>query len=164
NPILLTCFFLSPPSPNFQHDVSQTLLKATLDSVVEECVSFVGVDINNCSEILLRHIAGLNANRAKNVIEWREKNGSFVNREQLKDVKGLGPKSFQQCAGFIRINQEYIRSFCSQQGELAAGGHKAATNEKQGKKKNKAAASNIQRPNPLDQTCIHPESYNIAMR
>lgn len=52
----------------------------------------------------------------------------------------------------------------SQQGELAAGGHKAATNEKQGKKKNKATASNIRQPNPLDQTCIHPESYNIAMR
>ncbi|KAM6462881.1 S1 RNA-binding domain-containing protein 1 [Liasis olivaceus] len=148
----------------YQHDVSQTLLKATLDSVVEECVSFVGVDINICSETLLRHIAGLNANRAKNIIEWREKNGPFVNREQLKDVKGLGPKSFQQCAGFIRINQEYIRTFCSQQSELAAGGHKVATNEKQCKKKTKAGANVIQQPNPLDQTCIHPESYNIAMR
>ncbi|KAF4016272.1 hypothetical protein G4228_007597 [Cervus hanglu yarkandensis] len=96
----------------YQHDVSQTLLKATLDSVVEECVSFVGVDINICSEVLLRHIAGLNANRAKNIIEWREKNGPFINREQLKKVKGLGPKSFQQCAGFIRVNQDYIRTFC----------------------------------------------------
>uniref|UniRef100_A0A670Y183 S1 RNA binding domain 1 n=1 Tax=Pseudonaja textilis TaxID=8673 RepID=A0A670Y183_PSETE len=148
----------------YQHDVSQTLLKATLDSVVEECVSFVGVDINICSETLLRHIAGLNANRAKNIIEWRQKNGPFINREQLKDVKGLGPKSFQQCAGFIRINQEYIRSFCSQQNELAAGSHKAVTNEKQCKKKTKAAANVIRQPNPLDQTCIHPESYNIAMR
>ncbi|XP_044284558.1 S1 RNA-binding domain-containing protein 1 isoform X2 [Varanus komodoensis] len=146
----------------YQHDVSQTLLKATLDSVVEECVSFVGVDINICSEILLRHIAGLNANRAKNIIEWREKNGPFINREQLKEVKGLGPKSFQQCAGFIRINQEYIRTFCSQQGELAAGDHKSASTEKQGKKRTKAAAS-VRHPNPLDQTCIHPESYNIAM-
>lgn len=62
--------------------------------------------------IFSRHIAGLNANRAKNIIEWREKNGPFVNREQLKKVKGLGPKSFQQCAGFIRINQDYIRTFC----------------------------------------------------
>nr|XP_034370521.1 S1 RNA-binding domain-containing protein 1 isoform X2 [Arvicanthis niloticus] len=96
----------------YQHDVSQTLLKATLDSVVEECVSFVGVDINICSEVLLRHIAGLNANRAKNIIEWREKNGPFINREQLKKVKGLGPKSYQQCAGFVRINQDYIRTFC----------------------------------------------------
>ncbi|XP_042328682.1 S1 RNA-binding domain-containing protein 1 isoform X2 [Sceloporus undulatus] len=145
----------------YQHDVSQTLLKATLDSVVEECVSFVGVDINICSEILLRHIAGLNANRAKNIIEWREKNGPFINREQIKDVKGLGPKSYQQCAGFIRVNQEYIRTFCS---ELAAGSQKGATNEKQGKKKNKSAANVTWQPNPLDQTCIHPESYNTAMR
>ncbi|KAM7173300.1 S1 RNA-binding domain-containing protein 1 isoform 1-T3 [Macrochelys suwanniensis] len=155
----------------YQHDVSQTLLKATLDSVVEECVSFVGVDINICSEILLRHIAGLNANRAKNIIEWREKNGPFISREQLKEVKGLGPKSFQQCAGFIRFNQEYVRTFCSnQQTKLAAEGHalmaKAdvqVTSEKQGKKKSKPA-NVVVRPNPLDQTCIHPESYDIAKR
>uniref|UniRef100_A0A8C3CPR3 S1 RNA-binding domain-containing protein 1 n=1 Tax=Cairina moschata TaxID=8855 RepID=A0A8C3CPR3_CAIMO len=143
----------------YQHDVSQTLLKATLDSVVEECVSFVGVDINICSEILLRHIAGLNANRARNIIEWREKNGPFINREQLKEVKGLGPKTFQQCAGFIRFNQEYIKTFCSQALLTKAGAQ--ATSEKQGKKKSKPTPSSSQQPNPLDQTCIHPESYNI---
>ncbi|XP_073069720.1 S1 RNA-binding domain-containing protein 1 isoform X2 [Manis javanica] len=158
----------------YQHDVSQTLLKATLDSVVEECVSFVGVDINICSEVLLRHIAGLNANRAKNIIEWREKNGPFINREQLKKVKGLGPKSFQQCAGFIRINQDYIRTFCSSQQTESAGRIEGVavtssagvevTNEKQGKKKSKTAANVVLKPNPLDQTCIHPESYDIAMR
>ncbi|XP_008698044.2 S1 RNA-binding domain-containing protein 1 isoform X2 [Ursus maritimus] len=157
----------------YQHDVSQTLLKATLDSVVEECVSFVGVDINICSEVLLRHIAGLNANRAKNIIEWREKNGPFINREQLKKVKGLGPKSFQQCAGFIRINQDYVRTFCSQQTESAGQVQGVAvtssagvevTNEKQGKKKSKTAVNVVLKPNPLDQTCIHPESYDIAMR
>ncbi|XP_039743193.1 S1 RNA-binding domain-containing protein 1 isoform X1 [Pteropus medius] len=158
----------------YQHDVSQTLLKATLDSVVEECVSFVGVDINICSEVLLRHIAGLNANRAKNVIEWREKNGPFVNREQLKKVKGLGPKSFQQCAGFIRINQDYIRTFCSSQHTESPGPIQGVavtspagvevTNEKQGKKKSKIAVNVVLQPNPLDQTCIHPESYDIAMR
>uniref|UniRef100_A0A8C4PH08 S1 RNA binding domain 1 n=1 Tax=Equus asinus asinus TaxID=83772 RepID=A0A8C4PH08_EQUAS len=158
----------------YQHDVSQTLLKATLDSVVEECVSFVGVDINICSEVLLRHIAGLNANRAKNIIEWREKNGPFVNREQLKKVKGLGPKSFQQCAGFIRINQDYVRTFCSSQ-QTETSGHiqgvavtssagVEVTNEKQGKKKSKTAVNVVLMPNPLDQTCIHPESYDIAMR
>uniref|UniRef100_A0A8B9T3P5 S1 RNA-binding domain-containing protein 1 n=1 Tax=Anas platyrhynchos TaxID=8839 RepID=A0A8B9T3P5_ANAPL len=155
----------------YQHDVSQTLLKATLDSVVEECVSFVGVDINICSEILLRHIAGLNANRARNIIEWREKNGPFINREQLKEVKGLGPKTFQQCAGFIRFNQEYIKTFCREaraagqtvQALLTKAGAQA-TSEKQGKKKSKPAPSSSQQPNPLDQTCIHPESYNIAMR
>ncbi|XP_006159959.1 S1 RNA-binding domain-containing protein 1 [Tupaia chinensis] len=157
----------------YQHDVSQTLLKATLDSVVEECVSFVGVDINICSEVLLRHIAGLNANRAKNIIEWREKNGPFVNREQLKKVKGLGPKSFQQCAGFIRINQDYIRTFCSQQTQssgqiqgvpVMSSAGVEVTNEKQGKKKNKTTANVVLKPDPLDQTCIHPESYDIAMR
>ncbi|XP_008062508.1 S1 RNA-binding domain-containing protein 1 [Carlito syrichta] len=158
----------------YQHDVSQTLLKATLDSVVEECVSFVGVDINICSEVLLRHIAGLNANRAKNIIEWREKNGPFINREQLKKVKGLGPKSFQQCAGFIRVNQDYIRTFCSgQQTEssgqiqgvaLTSSAGVEVSDEKQGKKKSKATVNVFLKPNPLDQTCIHPESYNIAMR
>uniref|UniRef100_H0WHU1 S1 RNA binding domain 1 n=1 Tax=Otolemur garnettii TaxID=30611 RepID=H0WHU1_OTOGA len=158
----------------YQHDVSQTLLKATLDSVVEECVSFVGVDINICSEVLLRHIAGLNANRAKNIIEWREKNGPFINREQLKKVKGMGPKSFQQCAGFIRINQDYIRTFCSSkqtessdqtQGvAVTSSAGVEVTNEKQSKKKRKTTADVLLKPNPLDQTCIHPESYNIAMR
>ncbi|XP_004582838.2 S1 RNA-binding domain-containing protein 1 isoform X1 [Ochotona princeps] len=158
----------------YQHDVSQTLLKATLDSVVEECVSFVGVDINICSEVLLRHIAGLNANRAKNIIEWREQNGPFINREQLKKVKGLGPKSFQQCAGFIRINQDYIRTFCSNQQTDSSGQIQGAavtssagveiTNEKQGKKKSKTTMNIVLKPNALDQTCIHPESYDIAMR
>lgn len=148
----------------YQHDVSQTLLKATLDSVVEECVSFVGVDINICSEILLRHIAGLNANRAKNIIEWREKNGPFINREQLKEVKGLGPKSFQQCAGFIRFNQEYIKTFCSnKKNELGSREFLTKTGA-QGKKKSKPTPYASRQPNPLDQTCIHPESYNIATR
>ncbi|KAJ7427689.1 S1 RNA-binding domain-containing protein 1 [Willisornis vidua] len=148
----------------YQHDVSQTLLKATLDSVVEECVSFVGVDINICSEILLRHIAGLNVTRAKNIIEWREKNGPFINREQLKEVKGLGPKTFQQCAGFIRFNQEYIKTFCSsKKTELESSGvlTKAGV---LGKKKSKTTPCALPLPNPLDQTCIHPESYNLAMR
>ncbi|XP_030051668.1 S1 RNA-binding domain-containing protein 1 isoform X2 [Microcaecilia unicolor] len=153
----------------YQHDAPQALLKGTLDSVVEECVSFVGVDINICSETLLRHIAGLNATRAKNIIEWREKNGPFINRNQLKSVKGLGPKTFQQCAGFIRFNQEYIRNFCSQQCELKAEGQAQRTGitTKAGvevKKKDKSAANVKQQPNPLDQTCIHPESYDIAKR
>ncbi|KAM4771437.1 S1 RNA-binding domain-containing protein 1 [Rhinophrynus dorsalis] len=150
----------------YQHDVSQTLLKGTLDSVVEECVSFVGVDINICSETLLRHIAGLNSVRAKNVIEWREKNGPFINREQLKSVKGLGPKSFQQCAGFIRINQEYIRNLCSDNagGQASNPDGTTSTLLKQGKKTKKTTTNISSKPNPLDQTCIHPESYSIAMR
>ncbi|XP_066535847.1 S1 RNA-binding domain-containing protein 1 [Hoplias malabaricus] len=144
----------------YQHDVSQSLLRAALDGVVQECVSFVGVDINICSETLMRHVAGLNAGRARSIAEWREKNGPFLNREQLKLVKGLGPKSFQQCAGFVRINPETVRSYgLSQKMEPAAG-------EKPSAKKSKAKTSgNISNQlNPLDQTCIHPESYNIAMR
>uniref|UniRef100_A0A8C4DXU9 S1 RNA-binding domain-containing protein 1 n=1 Tax=Dicentrarchus labrax TaxID=13489 RepID=A0A8C4DXU9_DICLA len=82
----------------YQHDVSAGSLKAALDGVVQECVSFVGVDINICSETLMRHVAGLNAGRAKNIAEWRELNGPFINREQLKLVKGMGPKTYQQCA------------------------------------------------------------------
>ncbi|XP_066451649.1 S1 RNA-binding domain-containing protein 1 [Eleutherodactylus coqui] len=149
----------------YQHDVSQVLLKGTLDSVVEECVSFVGVDINICSEILLRHIAGLNSVRAKNVIEWREKNGPFINREQLKSVKGLGPKTFQQCAGFIRLNQEYVKNLHRDQsgGQGSNMSVTQATVSKQGKKTAKSAPA-AAKPNPLDQTCIHPESYDIAMR
>ncbi|XP_018431793.1 PREDICTED: S1 RNA-binding domain-containing protein 1 [Nanorana parkeri] len=155
----------------YQHDVSQVLLKGTLDSVVEECVSFVGVDINICSETLLRHIAGLNSVRAKNVIEWREKNGPFINREQLKCIKGLGPKTFQQCAGFIRINQEYVKNLGRDQsvdqnsnvsGSSAPASHTSAP--KQGKKAAKSTLNIPAKPNPLDQTCIHPESYNIAAR
>ncbi|XP_068089134.1 S1 RNA-binding domain-containing protein 1 isoform X2 [Hyperolius riggenbachi] len=150
----------------YQHDVSQVLLKGTLDSVVEECVSFVGVDINMCSETLLRHIAGLNSVRAKNVVEWREKNGPFMNREQLKSVKGLGPKTFQQCAGFIRINQDYVRNLgrdqeAGQNLDIAGSSRPAP---KPTKKTAKSAANIPARPNPLDQTCIHPESYDIARR
>ncbi|ESP04111.1 hypothetical protein LOTGIDRAFT_136816 [Lottia gigantea] len=87
----------------YQHDLSETKLKTSLDSVIEECVSFVGVDLNTGSECLLKRIAGLNATRAKNIVEWREKNNVFTNRQQLLSVKGVGSKSFEQCAGFIRI-------------------------------------------------------------
>ncbi|KAL7877544.1 hypothetical protein SRHO_G00041870 [Serrasalmus rhombeus] len=144
----------------YQHDVSQSLLKAALDGVVQECVSFVGVDINICSETLMRHVAGLNAGRARSIVEWREKNGPFLNREQLKLVKGLGPKSFQQCAGFVRINPESIRSYGS------GGSADSTAAEKPAAKKSKAKTSSSisNQPNPLDQTCIHPESYGIAMR
>ncbi|XP_022540686.2 S1 RNA-binding domain-containing protein 1 [Astyanax mexicanus] len=144
----------------YQHDVSQSLLRAALDGVVQECVSFVGVDINICSETLMRHVAGLNAGRAKSIAEWRETNGPFLNREQLKLVKGLGPKSFQQCAGFVRINPETVNSYGS------GGNPDSAAAEKPTAKKSrtKTTGSICNQPNPLDQTCIHPESYSIAMR
>ncbi|XP_018580587.2 S1 RNA-binding domain-containing protein 1 isoform X2 [Scleropages formosus] len=147
----------------YQHDMSQASLKSALGGVVEECVSFVGVDVNMCSETLLRHVAGLNAGRARSIVEWREKSGPFINREQLKLVKGLGPKSFQQCAGFIRINPEHFQTLCS--GALAKS-QNAAVSEKPVPKKGKGKTSVLATPqlNALDQTCIHPESYSIAQR
>ena len=87
----------------YQHDVNDALLRSALDGVVEDCVSFVGVDLNTCSEALLRRVAGMNAARAKKVIEHREKLEPFSNRQQILGVKGIGPKVFQQCAGFVRI-------------------------------------------------------------
>ncbi|XP_051945968.1 S1 RNA-binding domain-containing protein 1-like isoform X1 [Xyrauchen texanus] len=144
----------------YQHDVSQSLLRAALDGVVQECVSFVGVDINICSETLMRHVAGLNAGRARSIMEWREKNGPFFNREQLKLVKGLGPKSFQQCAGFIRVNPETVRSYgCGGNQDLEVPPKQTVE-----KKKVKASVSIPNQFNPLDQTCIHPESYSITLR
>uniref|UniRef100_A0A3Q2DDD0 S1 RNA-binding domain-containing protein 1 n=1 Tax=Cyprinodon variegatus TaxID=28743 RepID=A0A3Q2DDD0_CYPVA len=137
----------------YQHDVSAGALKAALDGVVQECVSFVGVDINICSETLMRHVAGLNAGRARSIAEWREKNGPFINREQLKLVKGMGPKSFQQCAGFIRINPQTLNSATT-----------VAEKTAPKKSKGKAACDIPTSLNPLDQTCIHPESYHVAQR
>uniref|UniRef100_A0A673IC38 S1 RNA-binding domain-containing protein 1 n=1 Tax=Sinocyclocheilus rhinocerous TaxID=307959 RepID=A0A673IC38_9TELE len=145
----------------YQHDVSQSLLRAALDGVVQECVSFVGVDINICSETLMRHIAGLNAGRARSIMEWKEKNGPFLNREQLKLVKGLGPKSFQQCAGFIRINPETVRRYTSKSRHFYSYMFLLQTAEK---KKVKGSGITSNQFNPLDQTCIHPESYSIALR
>lgn len=144
----------------YQHDVSAGALKAALDGVVQECVSFVGVDINICSEILMRHVAGLNAGRARSIAEWREKNGPFINREQLKLVKGLGPKSFQQCAGFIRINPQTLDSSSSLPQPEPAIPKKTATKRGKGK----TGLSVPTTVNPLDQTCIHPESYSVAER
>jgi protein Tex len=87
----------------YQHDVDQTALKQTLDDVVESCVNAVGVDLNRASKELLTYVSGLNAGIAKNIIAHREKNGAFTSREQLKNVPRLGPKAFEQAAGFLRI-------------------------------------------------------------
>ncbi len=87
----------------YQHDVNQNRLKEALDHVVESCVNFVGVDVNTASKHLLMYVSGLSATVAKNVVEYRTKNGGFKNREELKKVSMLGPKAFEQCAGFLRI-------------------------------------------------------------
>lgn len=87
----------------YQHDVSQTLLARKLDTVVEDCVNSVGVDLNTASVPLLTRVAGLSQSIAQNIISWRDENGRFVDRKQLLKVARLGPKAFEQCAGFLRI-------------------------------------------------------------
>ncbi|HRF19633.1 MAG TPA: Tex family protein [Chitinophagaceae bacterium] len=87
----------------YQHDVNQNRLKDALDQVVESCVNYVGVDVNTASKHLLMYVSGLTATVAKNIVEYRTKNGGFKCREELKKVSMLGPKAFEQCAGFLRI-------------------------------------------------------------
>lgn len=87
----------------YQHDVNQNRLKEALDQVVESCVNYVGVDVNTASKHLLTYVSGLSATVAKNVVEYRTKNGGFKSRDELKKVSMLGPKAFEQCAGFLRI-------------------------------------------------------------
>lgn len=109
----------------YQHDLNQGRLGETLKNVVEDCVNTVGVDLNTATPSLLQYVAGISSTVAKNVVEYREENGRFTNRNQLKKVKRLGDKSFQQCAGFLRISNGN---------------------------------------NPLDNTAVHPESYEITMK
>ena len=87
----------------YQHDCPQKELDSALGAVVEDCVNAVGVDVNTASRSLLQQVSGLNATTAKNIVAYREENGAFTSRTQLKKVPKLGPKAFQQCAGFLRI-------------------------------------------------------------
>ncbi len=107
----------------YQHDMPQKELTAALDGVVEDCVNSVGADLNTASPALLSHIAGINGTIAKNIVAYREANGEFTGRAQLKKVPKLGPKAYEQCAGFLRV----------------------------------AESRNI-----LDNTGVHPESYDAA--
>ncbi|KGG81221.1 hypothetical protein Y919_01560 [Caloranaerobacter azorensis H53214] len=109
----------------YQHDINQKKLDEALKGVVEDCVNSVGVDLNTASASLLRYIAGISSSVAKNIVKYREENGKFKNREQLKKVPRLGDKVFVQCAGFLRISDG---------------------------------------TNPLDNTSVHPESYDVAIR
>jgi protein Tex len=88
----------------YQHDVSQPDLARSLDAVVEDCVNAVGVDLNTASAPLLGRVSGLSGTVAKSVVRWREAHGAFKNRQQLLEVSGLGAKTFEQCAGFLRIS------------------------------------------------------------
>ena len=107
----------------YQHDVSEKRLDETLGGVVEDCVNRVGVDLNTASASLLSHVSGLSSTVAKNIVTYREENGAFIARSGLKKVSKLGPKAYEQCAGFLRI----------------------------------PGAKNV-----LDNTSVHPESYDAA--
>ena len=87
----------------YQHDVNQRELARSLDAIVEDCVNAVGVDVNTASSALLARVSGLNSTLAKNIVEWRDNNGVFTNRKKLLEVARFGPKTFEQAAGFLRI-------------------------------------------------------------
>ena len=107
----------------YQHDCPQKQLDEALNGVVEDCVNAVGVDVNTASPSLLQRVAGLNGTTAKNMVAYREENGAFTSRAQIKKVPKLGPKAFQQCAGFLRVPES---------------------------------------KSVLDNTAVHPESYDAA--
>ncbi|WP_032508712.1 Tex family protein [Clostridioides difficile] len=109
----------------YQHDLNKKRLEEVLDGDVEDSVNSVGVDLNTASYSLLEHVAGISKAIAKNIIAYREENGDFTSRAQLKKVKRLGPQAFTQCAGFMRI---------------------------------------LEGKNPLDNTGVHPESYDICKK
>jgi len=109
----------------YQHDMPQARLTETLDGVVEDCVNAVGVDLNTASAPLLLRVSGLTNTTAKNIVKYREENGVFTTRKQLLKVSKLGPKAFEQCAGFLRVPES---------------------------------------KNVLDNTAVHPESYEAAQK
>ena len=109
----------------YQHDMPQKRLSEALDGVVEDCVNTVGADLNTASPALLSRVAGITKTVSGNIVAYREENGSFKSRAELKKVSKLGPKAFEQCAGFLRVPES---------------------------------------KNPLDNTAVHPESYDAAKK
>lgn len=107
----------------YQHDVNQKKLSDTLDEVVGSVVNQVGVNLNTASASLLKYVSGINSSLAKKIVAYRDTNGKIISREDLKKVSGLGPKAFEQCAGFLKIPES---------------------------------------SNPLDNTWVHPENYEVA--
>lgn len=107
----------------YQHDMPQKRLEESLDAVVEDCVNAVGVDLNTASASLLQRVSGLSSTTAKNIVAYREENGAFTARKQITKVSKLGPKAYEQCAGFLRVPES---------------------------------------KNVLDNTGVHPESYDAA--
>lgn len=92
----------------YQHDVNQKELSQTLEKIVEDCVNSVGVNINTASAALLRYVSGITKTTAQNILDYKKENGPFKNRKEIKEVKGIGPKAFTQCAGFLRIPESEI--------------------------------------------------------
>jgi len=88
----------------YQHDVNQKRLQEALEGVVEDCVNSVGVDLNTASSILLQYVSGITPTLSKNIVAYRQEKGKFKNREQLLKVSNMGPKTYEQCAGFLRIS------------------------------------------------------------
>jgi len=109
----------------YQHDVNQKKLEDQLKNVVEDCVNSVGVDLNTATPSLLGYVSGISGTISKNIVMYRDGKGKFDNRRELLKVKGLGPKAFEQCAGFLRIPKAI---------------------------------------NPLDNTAVHPESYEVTQK
>ena len=89
----------------YQHDMPKKRMDEALGGVVEDCVNSVGVDLNTASPSLLEKIAGISTTVSKNIVQYREENGAFQSRAELKKVPKLGPKAFEQCAGFLRVNE-----------------------------------------------------------
>ncbi|XP_071811445.1 S1 RNA-binding domain-containing protein 1-like isoform X2 [Apostichopus japonicus] len=143
----------------YQHDLPKGPLEKTLESVVEECVSFVGVDINSCSAELLRYVAGIGQAMAAKIIKHRVCEGPFINRSQLQEVKGLGKKTFQQCAGFIRVSPSETPENKTE--DKVDSKTSSEIHQCRGKKRKHHETLSH---NPLDTTWIHPESYEAAER
>ncbi|CAB3990707.1 S1 RNA-binding domain-containing 1 [Paramuricea clavata] len=154
----------------YQHDIPEQLLQQALNGVLEDCVSLVGVDLNASGIHALKRIAGLNERKAKEIIAWRERNGSFRSREQLKEVRGIGEKTFEQCAGFVRIFQ-HPPQIITLDTDSEEGG-KSDKGKLSGKRKADGSGPSTSKKrkhtpililfNKLDSTSIHPESYATA--
>ena len=156
----------------YQHDMPEQMLQQALNGVLEDCVSLVGVDLNASGIHALKRIAGLNEGKAKEIIAWRERNGLFQSREQLKEVRGIGEKTFEQCAGFLRIFQHHEERIAvdtksdetvKSKNSKLAGKRKADGSGPSTSKKRKHTPSLIA-SNILDSTSIHPESYVTATK
>ena len=109
----------------YQHDMPQNRLSSALDGVVEDCVNTVGVDLNTASAQLLNRVAGVSSKIADNIVKYRQEHGIFKSRDEIMNVSMLGPKAFEQCAGFLRVSES---------------------------------------KNVLDNTAVHPESYDATRK